>query len=353
MNRPVPGGRSSGSSDGRRAGPGGPVRRGEKGGGPSKGPTSSRRSAPTGAVSGRAGSARTDGASPNAPRRARPAGRALPGRSADSRPDTRPITSKSVTVGLGGQQVEGRNAVRELLIAGKRRVKEVLLASDLDEADVLDDIVQLAESRRVTVRHIGRGKFESLAVTSSAQGVIARAEGLVEQDLDDLLRRRKGRAPFLVALDGVTDPQNLGAILRSAECAGVSGIILPRHRAVHVTPSVAKAAAGAIEYLPMTLVGGLPATLSRLVDLGVWVIGLDGGAPGTIYDLPLADEPIVVVLGAEGKGLSRLVRERCSALAAIPMTGQLNSLNVAGAAAVAFFDIARRRSQSAPTSAEG
>ena len=245
--------------------------------------------------------------------------------------------------GLGGSQVEGRQAVRELLIAGRRKVREILLSSDVEPAPVLEDIVELAESRRVTVRQIGRGKFDTLAVTSAAQGVIARAHPLPEVELEDLLRRRKGVQPFLLALDGVTDPQNLGAILRSAECAGVTGVILPRHRAVHVTASVAKSAAGAIEYLPMALVGGLPTALKQLTDRGAWVVGLDGDAPASLYSLPLADEPVVLVLGAEGKGLSRLVRERCSVLAAIPMDGRLNSLNVASAASIACFDISRRR----------
>lgn len=245
--------------------------------------------------------------------------------------------------GLGGSQVEGRQAVRELLIAGRRKVREILISSDVEPAPVLDDIVELAESRRVTVRQIGRGKFDSLAVTSAAQGVIARAYSLPEVELEDLLRRRKGVEPFLLALDGVTDPQNLGAILRSAEGAGVTGVILPRHRAVHVTASVAKSAAGAIEYLPMALVGGLPTALKQLTDHGAWVVGLDGDAPTSLYSLPVADEPVVLVLGAEGKGLSRLVRERCSVLAAIPMDGRLNSLNVASAASIACFDISRRR----------
>jgi 23S rRNA (guanosine2251-2'-O)-methyltransferase len=234
--------------------------------------------------------------------------------------------------------------VRELLVAGRRRIKEVLLASDLDEAPILDDIVELADERKVPIRQIGRGRFDALTSTAAAQGVMARAQGLADHDLEELARRRRPTPAFLVALDGVTDPGNLGALLRSAEGAGVTGVILPRHRAVHVTPAVTKAAAGAVEYLPLCLVGGLPTALSRLVELGVWVVGLDGGAERTLADLPVHDEPVCLVFGAEGRGLSRLVRERCQALAAIPLHGELNSLNVAAAAAVACFDIARRRS---------
>jgi 23S rRNA (guanosine2251-2'-O)-methyltransferase len=249
--------------------------------------------------------------------------------------------------GLGGDQVEGRQAVRELLVAGRRRVKEVLLANDLEPAPILDDIVELAEARRVPVRHIGRGKLETLTATSASQGVLARAQQLPEHELEELARRRRPSPAFLLALDGVTDPGNLGAVLRSAEGAGVTGVVLPRHRAVHVTPAVTKAAAGAVEYVPMALVGGLPAALAKLDELGVWVVGLDADAERPIYELPVGDERVCLVLGAEGAGLSRLVRQRCHAVARVPVTGQLNSLNVAAAGAVACFAVARARAERA------
>ena len=164
-------------------------------------------------------------------------------------------------------------------------------------------------------------------------------------DLDELVVRptAAGGAPFLLAVDGVTDPGNLGALLRTAACAGVSGVVLPRHRSVHVTPTVAKAAAGAVELLPMTLVGGLPTAITRMQQAGVWVVGLDGGGDTSLFDLSLATEPVCLVLGAEGKGLSRLVRERCDAVAAIPMAGALGSLNVSVAGALALFEVVRRR----------
>ena len=272
-----------------------------------------------------------------------PSGRGRAGAASD-RPGERP-TSKAK--GLGGDQVEGRQAVRELLVAGRRRVKEVLISSDLEPAPILDDIVELATDRRVTVRQIGRGRFDALSATQASQGVMARAQSLPEHDLDELARRRRPTPAFLVALDGVTDPGNLGAVLRSAEGAGVTGVVLPRHRAVHVTPTVTKSAAGAIEYLPMCLVGGLPTALRRLEELGVWVVGLDADAERPLQDLPVHDEAVCLVLGAEGRGLSRLVRERCGALASIPLAGQLNSLNVGAAAAVACFDVARRRAGAA------
>jgi 23S rRNA (guanosine2251-2'-O)-methyltransferase len=246
--------------------------------------------------------------------------------------------------GLGGDQVEGRHAVRELLLAGRRKVQEVWVLGEQDEAEVLDDIAELAQSVNVPVRQVGRGKFFAQARTESSQGVLAKARALPEADLDDMVKGRRGRpAPFLLALDGVTDPGNLGALLRTAECAGVTGVVLPRHRAVHITPTVTKAAAGAVEYLDMTVVGGLPTALSRAREAGVWVIGLDSGGTETIYDLALADEPVMLVLGAEGQGLSRLVRQRCDAVVAIPLGGRLGSLNVSAAGALACFEVVRRR----------
>jgi 23S rRNA (guanosine2251-2'-O)-methyltransferase len=147
-----------------------------------------------------------------------------------------------------------------------------------------------------------------------------------------------------VLVDGVTDPGNLGALLRSAEGAGVSGVILPRHRAAHVTPTVAKAAAGAVEHLPIALAPGLPSVIERLKKAGVWVVGLDDGARASLFDLgDLARGPVALVLGAEGPGLSRLTRERCDLLVSIPMQGALSSLNVSAAAVLACYEVARQR----------
>jgi tRNA G18 (ribose-2'-O)-methylase SpoU len=148
---------------------------------------------------------------------------------------------------------------------------------------------------------------------------------------------------FLVLLEGVTDPQNLGAILRSAECSGVTGVAVPRHRSVHVTPAVTKAAAGAIEYLQMALVAGMPSALQELEGLGVMTVGLDERGTKSLYDLDLGDRPVALVLGSEGSGLSPLSRRRCEVLCRIPVDGEIPSLNVSAAAAVACFEVARQR----------
>lgn len=243
--------------------------------------------------------------------------------------------------GLGGDQVEGRRAVRELLVARRRRVRDVWLADTLDESPLIAEIEGLCEDNRVPVRRVARARLEAEARTEAPQGVLAHADPLPEVDLEVVLKRRK---PFLIALDGITDPHNLGALMRTAECAGATGVVLPRHRAAHVTPTVAKAAAGAIEYLPIAVVPGLPAALQFLKEQGVWTVGLDADAPQSVFDLEVSTEPVALVLGAEGTGLSRLVRQRCDLVVSIPQRGEMDSLNVSAAGAVACYEVARRRS---------
>lgn len=247
--------------------------------------------------------------------------------------------------GLGGDQVEGVHAVRELLVAGRRRVREVLISTDREEASALDDIRALAEQMQVSVSELGRSKLAAAAGTTSHQGVIARAAPLEQDELDTLLTGAGSGTghPFLLACDGITDPGNLGALLRTAECAGVTGVVLPRHRAVHISPAVTKAAAGAIEHLRFAIVGGLPAALARAEEHGVLVIGLDMGGDVSVHDLPPVDRPVLVVLGAEGRGLGRLARERCEVVASVPMVGATESLNVSVAGALALYEIVRRR----------
>jgi 23S rRNA (guanosine2251-2'-O)-methyltransferase len=233
--------------------------------------------------------------------------------------------------------------VRELLVAGRRRVHEVVVSTDRADAPVLDDIFDLARQLNVPVRELGRAKLGTVARTDSHQGVIATAAPLHSLDIDELLEVRDGVQPFLLAADGVTDPGNLGALLRTAECAGVTGIVLPRHRAVHVSPAVTKAAAGAIEHLRFAVVGGLPAALASASERGALVIGLDMAGDVSIHDLPPVDRPVIVVVGSEGKGLGRLVRQRCEVVASIPMLGSTESLNVSVAGALALYEVVRRR----------
>jgi len=236
--------------------------------------------------------------------------------------------------------------VAELLAAGRRQVIDVWLTDDAEQrsAPVIDRITELASTRGVPIRRVNGARLAAEARTEAPQGVLAHARPLPEADFDDLCQPGAGAGiPFLLALDGVTDPQNLGALLRTAEGAGVTGVVLPRHRAAHVTATVTKAAAGAVEHVPITVVSGLPAALARAGHLGLWVVGLDPGADQSLFDLTLADQGVVVVLGAEGRGLSRLVRQRCDLMLSIPLRGRLGSLNVAAAGALALFEISRRR----------
>ncbi len=234
--------------------------------------------------------------------------------------------------------------MRELLAAGRRPVHEVWVAEDLDPSPQIDDIERLATRRRVRLVLVPKMKLDRAARTDAPQGVLARARPLEEVELDTLCEARGATAPFLLVLDGVTDPHNVGALLRTAQCAGVTGVVLARHRAVHVTPTVAKVAAGAIEYLDFAVAPGVPSALRRLDELGVTTVGLEADAPTSLFDLSLGDGvPVALVMGAEGKGLAALTRRRCSVLAGIPQFGSVGSLNVAAAGAVACFELARGR----------
>jgi len=243
-----------------------------------------------------------------------------------------------------------------------------------DPAAVLREIESLARANHVPVRLVTQRQIQEAQGSEAPQGVIAFAEALTEADLFELAGvgslegratdvlesegptdaaspeeggggARAAKTAFLVVVDGVTDPQNLGALLRSAECAGVTGVVLPRHRSAHVTPTVAKVAAGAVEHVKVAVVPGVPGALQELARLGVWTVGLDERGPVAVFDLELGDRPIALVVGAEGKGLAPLSRQRCDVLAQIPLHGALDSLNVSAAGAVAMFEVARQRAR--------
>lgn len=243
--------------------------------------------------------------------------------------------SESRRPGIGGERVEGRRAVEELLRAGRRRVRTAWCAGR-----GLEGLAEAARAAGAAVHRVDAGRLRELARTDAPQGVVADADPLPEVALGALL---EDPAAFLVALDGVTDPQNLGAVMRAAECTGATGIIVPSRRSAHITPAAAKAAAGAIEYLPLATVPGIPTALQQAARADVWSIGLDADGNTSIFDLELTDRPVVVVLGAEGRGLARLTQRRCDVIARIPTHGRVPSLNVASAAAIACAHVARWR----------
>jgi 23S rRNA (guanosine2251-2'-O)-methyltransferase len=234
--------------------------------------------------------------------------------------------------------------VRELLAAGRRDVRRVLVADGLDPAPVLDEIEALARRRKVRVETVSRARLDVQARTEAPQGVLALAAPVEPVPLEALAATRGQRHPFVVVAAGLSDPHNLGAVLRSAEGAGATAVVLPRHRAAHLSPTATKVAAGAVEHLDFCLVGGIPAALAVISELGFYTVGLAGEATASLYDLDLGDRPLALVVGAEGRGLAPLVRRRCDQLAAIPQHGALESLNVGAAAAVACFEAARQRS---------
>ena len=236
-----------------------------------------------------------------------------------------------------GEQVEGFHAVRELLRARRRNVREVWV---IERAAGAAEIEELAQSIGIRVRRIGPARLEELARTEAPQGVVARAHPITPANVDELLR---DPAAFIVALDGVTDPGNLGAVLRTAETAGVTGVVIPKHRAAGLGPTVLKAAAGAVEYLPTAFVAGIPAFLDQARRAGVWTVGLDADGTTSVSEIAVADGPVVLVLGSEGSGLARLTRDRCDVVASIPLHGRLESLNVSAAAAIALHAVALRR----------
>jgi 23S rRNA (guanosine2251-2'-O)-methyltransferase len=263
-------------------------------------------------------------------------GRVRPGSGRAGRGDDRHAPDQRVVGGL--------HPVRELLRAD-RPIHRILVADTRDAGPLVAEIRSLAAAAHVPVEEVERRSLDDVADGLVHQGVVALAPPFAYARLDDVLDRAAaaGEAPLLVALDGVTDPHNLGSIARTAEAVGAHGLLVPGRRAVGVTPSAEKAAAGALAHLPVVTVGNLVRTLGTLSERGVWSLGLDGDAEVVLADHPLASEPCVLVVGAEGAGLARLTRERCDALVRLPMRGQVGSLNASVAAGVALYELVRCR----------
>ncbi len=226
-------------------------------------------------------------------------------------------------------------------LKGPRKVYVVYVADGLT-GGVIGSVRKLAGEKGVPVKVIPRDDLDRMASTEAAQGVLARVAPYRYFELEDVLAAAKGRKPLLLALDGVEDPQNLGSLLRVADATGVDGVVVTRRRTAPVGPSVAKASAGAVEHVRLARVSNMAGALEKLKNEGLWVTGADCGSldPYNTVDMTL---PLVVVLGGEGKGLSRLVRERCDFLVSVPMRGRVTSLNVATAGAVLLYEAVRQR----------
>jgi 23S rRNA (guanosine2251-2'-O)-methyltransferase len=240
----------------------------------------------------------------------------------------------------------GRRPVREALRGGRRPVLRLWLDRRPDDAaGPLAELERLARAAAVPLEAAPRARLDRLARSRHHQGVVAEVPPYPYTGVNELTAAaRNGDAPlFLLALDHLQDPQNTGALLRTAECAGVQGVILARDRAAGVTAAVAKASAGATERLPIARVVNLVRALRILQDRGARLVGVDAAPEAVSYDTADLDGPLVLVLGAEGTGLKRLTREACDLCVRIPMQGAIESLNVSAAGAVALYEVLRRR----------
>ena len=242
--------------------------------------------------------------------------------------------------------VYGLNPVLEMLRAGGKQLQQITV-SDAARHDRVKELLELAKQSRIPVHRVPRNALDRLLPGVTHQGVMAKVAAAKYNDADDLLDQlaaevTAGRPPLVLGLDAVEDPRNLGAILRTAECAGVGGVFIPERRAVGLTGTVAKAAAGALERVPVARVINLVQLIEQLKQRNIWVIGAaaEGTSEYTEWDWTV---PSALFLGSEGSGLHRLVRERCDALVRIPVRGQIESLNVSVAAGVILYEALRQR----------
>ena len=243
---------------------------------------------------------------------------------------------------LSESLIEGRNALTEALKSGRAIDKVFIAAGDTDRA--LARLAALAKDAGAVVVSVDRRKLDQMSQTGAHQGVIASVAAHEYVSVEELLENaaQKGEAPLLVVCDELSDPHNLGAILRTAECAGAHGVIIPKRRSVGLTAVVAKSSAGALEYLPVARVSNLSQTLRLLKERGVWIYGTAAEGSTPLYRTDLTG-PCAIVIGNEGAGLGRLVAQSCDVLVSIPMKGRISSLNASAAAAILLYEAVRQR----------
>lgn len=235
--------------------------------------------------------------------------------------------------------IAGRHPVLEALKSG-RTINRIMVAEGA-EGGSLTEVLGKARDLGIIVQRVPKAKLDTLSTTTH-QGVVALMSPHAYAELEDVIRRDTGQPPLIVVLDEINDPHNLGAIMRSAEAAGVQGLVIPKRRAVPLTSVVAKAAAGAVEYVPVARVGNLVQTLEQLKKAGYWVVGLDVAGEQMYTEVDYRGATVVVI-GAEGQGLGRLVRETCDYLVKLPMLGQVQSLNASVATGVLLYETLRQR----------
>lgn len=235
--------------------------------------------------------------------------------------------------------IVGRNPVTEALKSG-RDIDKLMIST---EDGSMKKILALAKERRIPIMKVEKSALDRLAPGQAHQGVCAYVSAYVYAELEDIFRiaEERGEDPFIIVLDNLEDPHNLGAIMRTAECAGAHGIIIPKRRACSLTEVVAKASAGAIEYMPCVKVTNIAQTIEELKERGIWVAACDMG--GQEYYKADLKGKLAVVIGSEGFGISRLVREKCDFVVSMPMVGRITSLNASNAAAVIIYEVRKQR----------
>ncbi len=241
--------------------------------------------------------------------------------------------------------IYGRNAVYECLRANRREVFSIQIAAGAQERGVLADILTLAGHRHIPIQKVERAQLDRLGQEGHHQGVAAQVSGYPYVGVGDILDQaaRQGQPPWLLLLDCLQDPQNLGTLLRTAEVVGVHGLIIPDRRAAAVTPAVVNASAGACEHVRIAQITNLTREMEALKERNVWLIGLEDEPSATpLWQADLGGA-VGLVVGSEGSGMRRLVRETCDLIVRLPMYGQINSLNAAVAGSIALYEIARRR----------
>jgi 23S rRNA (guanosine2251-2'-O)-methyltransferase len=237
--------------------------------------------------------------------------------------------------------IEGRNPVLEAQKSG-REIDKIFVQKSAGEGSIRQ-IIAMAREKNILIKEVDKAKLDGLSTTKNHQGVIASAALYKYYEVEDILEiaKEKNEEPFIIILDEITDNNNLGSILRTADAAGVHGVIIPKRRAVALTPVVAKTSAGAVEYVPVAKVTNISQTMQQLKDAGLWIVGAEMSGD-TYYEKDLTG-PIALVIGSEGEGIGRLIKENCDFLVKIPMSGKISSLNAGVSAGIITFDIFRQR----------
>ncbi|MCJ8014977.1 23S rRNA (guanosine(2251)-2'-O)-methyltransferase RlmB [Paenibacillus sp. KQZ6P-2] len=241
--------------------------------------------------------------------------------------------------------IGGKHSVIEALKSG-RTINKIWVAENAQK-HLTQPIIIEAKKLGVVIQQVDKRKLDQLAPGVQHQGVVAQVAPYAYAEVEDILleAENKGEPPFILLLDEIEDPHNLGSILRTADCTGVHGVIVPKRRSAQVTATVSKTSAGAAEYVPVARVTNLGQTIDSLKEKGIWVVGTDVSAESGIYETNVFDGPVAIVIGNEGKGMGRLIREKCDVLIKLPMNGQINSLNASVAAGVVMYEVLRRRNQ--------